>query len=196
MKKAVSVVVALLVLILSVFYRASASERPIASGSGFNTFISEDDYLAFQSDYTFTFHVENGTLNGSGCALNLFKTHGRFSFYSNNETTLHAYTTEKENIGFGATGATFTGSNSSFIVSVPTATSVILTWYFHLPSYVDDYTVLAFGLGGIFLMIFSPTWIAWKVRKSGADVSTVERFGYGMLLFMVGLGLFITFLYW
>jgi len=65
-----------------------------------------------------------------------------------------------------------------------------------IPSYVDDYTVLAFGLVGIFLMIFSPTWAAWKIRKSGADVSTVERFGYAMLLFMVGLGLFITFLYW
>ena len=167
----------------------------MASGSGFNTYLSLGEDLAFQSDYTFTFHVTSGELNGTGCSFSLYHIHGKFSFYSNNATTLHAYTTEKEDIGFGCSGATFTGSNSSFTVSVPANASVAFSWFFHIQSYVDDYTTLAIGFGGIFLMIFSPTWVAWKARKEGASTGTIERFGYGMLLFIVGFGLLIIWLW-
>ena len=183
-------------LFMSAFYRASSTlESSVASGSGFNAYFSEGSDLKFQNDYLFTFHVESGELNGTGCSLALTSTHGHFSFFSNNETTLHAYTLDTDNLGFSCEGATFTGSNSSFTVSVPASASVTFVWAYFIPSYVDMYTTTAIGLGGIFLMVFSPTWVAWKIRKSGADVSTVERIGYGMLLFCVGFGLFVMWLW-
>jgi len=64
-----------------------------------------------------------------------------------------------------------------------------------VPDYVSMYSMFCIGLSGLFLMVFSPTWVAWKIRKSGADVSTVERIGYGMLLFCVGFGLFVMWLW-
>lgn len=184
------------VLFLSAAYRASAYDLLVASGSGFNTYISLNHDIAFQSDYTFTFHVESGELNGTNCGLSLYSNHGSFSFYSNNVTTLHAYTLDRDDVMFVSEGATYTGTNSSFTVSVPASTTVTLAWDYYIESYVDKYTVLAMGLGGIFLMIFSPTWVAWKARKEGASVGTVERFGYGMLLFIIGFGLVITWLLW
>ena len=64
-----------------------------------------------------------------------------------------------------------------------------------LPSYVDIYFGLGLFLGGIIMMIFAPSWVAWKVKKSGVTPDTVERLGYAMLIFLVGFGLFLSFIY-
>ena len=64
-----------------------------------------------------------------------------------------------------------------------------------LPSYVDIYFGLGLFLAGVIMMIFAPSWVAWKVKKSGVTPDTVERLGYAMLIFIVGFGLFLSFIY-
>lgn len=54
---------------------------------------------------------------------------------------------------------------------------------------------LGLFIGGIIMMIASPSWVAWGIRKEGVTPDTVERAGYGMLIFILGLGLFLTYLY-
>lgn len=69
-------------------------------------------------------------------------------------------------------------------------TPFIIEW-----SLIGMYTTLGIGLSGVFLMCFAPSWVAWKIKKKGVDVDTVERFGYALLLFLVGFGLFVMWLW-
>ena len=62
-------------------------------------------------------------------------------------------------------------------------------------SVVDQYTWLGIGLGGIALMVWSPAWVAWKIKKKGIDVDTIERIGFALVIFVMGFGLFISWLY-
>ena len=66
---------------------------------------------------------------------------------------------------------------------------------FYPKPFVDRYTMLGIGLAGLILMAWCPTWIALKFRKKGLEVETVETFGYAMLLFFVGFGFFIIWIY-
>jgi len=184
-----------LLLLSSFGYRVRASETFLASGSNFNIYLSSNKAIDFQGDYTLTVHVENGTLNGTNGGFSLYSAHGSLSFYSLSPAYLHVYSPNQPDVEIVYQGSQSYETNSSFYLSVSPNGTFSLAWKIGLESYVDKYTVLCMGLGGIFLMVFSPTWFAWKVRKSGADVETVERFGYCMLLFVIGFGLFITWLY-
>jgi len=68
-------------------------------------------------------------------------------------------------------------------------------------SAVDQYVWIFMFLGAVFLMIASPTWVALGFRKARASSKTfhyghaMEQFGYGMLLFLLGLGLLLAFIY-
>ena len=61
--------------------------------------------------------------------------------------------------------------------------------------FVDRYTMVGIGLAGLILMAWCPTWIALKFRKKGLEVETIETMGYAMLLFFVGFGFFIIWIY-
>lgn len=60
---------------------------------------------------------------------------------------------------------------------------------------VDKYFGLGLFIGGIILMIFAPSWVAWAIKKKGITPDTVERAGYAMLIFLIGLGLFLSYIY-
>jgi len=61
--------------------------------------------------------------------------------------------------------------------------------------FVGDYFGTGIFIGGIFMMIYAPTWVAWGIKKKGVTPDTVERLGYAMLIFIVGLGLFFSYIY-
>ena len=67
--------------------------------------------------------------------------------------------------------------------------------YTKAPTFIDKYFGLGLFIGGIIMMIYAPSWVAWKVKKSGVTPDTVERLGYAMLIFLVGFGLFLSFIY-
>lgn len=62
-------------------------------------------------------------------------------------------------------------------------------------SWVGSYTLIGLGFGGLFLMVFAPTWVALMIRKKGITDESVERFGFAFLLFLVGFCLVITWLW-
>lgn len=59
-----------------------------------------------------------------------------------------------------------------------------------------DWTWIGMFSASIFMMVYPPSWLAWKIKKSGVTEETIERGGYAMLLFVTGLGLFISCCYW
>lgn len=66
---------------------------------------------------------------------------------------------------------------------------------YELPDLTNLYTWIALLLAALFLMIWSPSWVAWGIKKRGVTTETIERLGYGMLLFLVGFGLLVMWLY-
>lgn len=63
------------------------------------------------------------------------------------------------------------------------------------PEVIGDLMGGGIFLGGIIMMIYAPSWVAWKIKKSGVTPDTVERMGYAMLIFLLGLGLFLSYIY-
>ena len=62
-------------------------------------------------------------------------------------------------------------------------------------SVVDQHTWNGIFLGSLALMIWSPSWVAWKIKKKGIDSDTMERVGFGLILWIIGFGLFVSWLY-
>lgn len=57
-----------------------------------------------------------------------------------------------------------------------------------------DYSLFAFGLAGICMMVFAPCWVAKQFNR-GMTEDLIERLGYAMLIFVVGLGMVIAWLW-
>ena len=95
--------------------------------------------------------------------------------------------------GLSVSGASLTkiGEEQIYIANIQSGNNVVITWYYRLPSWIDDYTMLGIGLGGLVMMIFAPSWVALKIKKSGMDADSIERIGYGMLIFVFGFGMFL-----
>lgn len=83
--------------------------------------------------------------------------------------------------------------NDSLKFDLATNTEFTLHWIF-TPNYLE-YTTLCIGLIGIGMLIFSPSWLAWKIKQGGDIIEIGERAMYVMLIFIVGLGLVFVWLW-
>ncbi len=64
-----------------------------------------------------------------------------------------------------------------------------------MPDLVSMYIWLGFLIIGVLLMFYAVFWVAWGIKKKGVTPDTIERGGYGMLIWIVGFGMTIMFLY-
>lgn len=55
------------------------------------------------------------------------------------------------------------------------------------------YTIFGIGWLGIFIMILIPSWVAWGYKKQGFEV-LIERIMLGLVLWLIGFGLFWSWL--
>lgn len=90
------------------------------------------------------------------------------------------------------------GHGTTFTIGIHIDYFYIEVFYTEPPppfNFINEYFGLGLFLAGIVMMIYAPSWVAWKIKKSGVTPDTVERAGYAMLIFLMGFGLFITFIY-
>lgn len=110
---------------------------------------------------------------------------------SNCYVTVYAeYTYNLLQVGNNTQETTFL-QTYAYLISDVTLTLNLYT----LPDLTNLYTWIALFLAALFLMIWSPSWFAWKIKKVGVTVESIERLGYATLLFLVGFGLLIMCLY-
>jgi len=188
---------ALLVFQLIQFSRAYHNPIPLARGSGFNIVFSSGQTLAFQSDATLEIEVLSGFLNGSSGSLTLWNDRGRLMFSASDDSTIEVTSPNAEG-GFDLTinGASTTKTDRfTWNAVIKSGNTVTISWGWRIESWIDKYTMLALGFGGIILMVASPTWVALEIRKKGLDADSIQRGAYGMLLFCVGFGLLIMWLW-
>jgi len=153
--------------------------------------------LAFQSNYILKIEVIEGILNGSNAFLKVYHRQGQLIFLASNDSKIKVNSNSEYGLDIGVWGASLQNmGNFTYLVTIQKDSNVKIQWDWYLESWVDKYTVLGFGLGGIGLMVASPSWVALGIRKKGFNEESIERMAYGFVMFIIGFGLFLTWLSW
>lgn len=156
------------------------------------------DAIQFQNGDKFVIiAVESGVMNGTSATVNVNTSVGHLIFDAVDNATLALRLVSSDAMDVAVSGCTISTLNSTaYRINIVTGNHIQISWRYMLPSFADQYTVLAFGLAGVALMAFSPTWAVWRYRKEGLDTGFIEGIGYSIILFVIGLGLFLTWLTW
>jgi len=188
----------LLILFLFQIIHSASSPTLIVSASGFLIEVEEGLGLGFQGDNSLSIDVTSGLLNGSSCSLSLYDRRGSLAFWARNNSILEITSPDaEEGFDLSVSGANNTTQSSKFIweVGINTGNNVTIIWTWRIESWIGKYTMIALGFSGIGLMVFSPTWVAFMIRKKGLDADSFERMMYAMLIFCVGFGLLVMWLW-
>jgi len=175
----------------------SQSSSLLIYGSDFGLTFNAGDSLALCGNYPLLFDVQSGLWNGSSGGLTVYADRGRFSFFAENDTVLEVSSPDAPSgLDFGGSGATFE-SIGKFLwkVTITSGNIVVFTWNWRLVSWLDLYFMFGVGMAGLIMMVFAPSWVALGVRRNAFQVDKMERIGYAILIFCVGFGLFMCWLW-
>jgi len=170
----------------------------LVSTSNFYIFLEENSKLGFQHDHILIMEVISGNMNGTNATIHLTGRSGTLSFISSNTSTIEVSCSNDSNgFRYDTEGITSTIQTDTFTYQsiIPDSTQIVIHWSWNQYSFVDEYFMLGVGVFGITLMVFAPTWTAFQVIKKAYDFETVKRIGYSLFLFIIGFGLFITWLW-
>jgi len=189
---------ALIIFQMIQFSRAYHNPTPLISGSNFIIEVNTGQALAFQTDDTLQIEVLMGFLNGSSWSLTVFNDGGTLSFLASNDSTVEVTSPDAK----GAFDININGANQTSFLGdftwnavIKTGDNIRILWGWRIESWIDKYTMFAIGMGGLILMVASPSWVAWQLRKGGIKPEDFERIMYGLLLFCVGFGLLVMWLW-
>jgi len=178
-------------------YSATQSSNALVYGSNFGLQFYEGDSLGLCGQNPLIFDVQSGFWNGSSGAVTVYKDRGRFSFLAENDTVLEVSSPDAPSgIDLSVSGASYTQpSKFVWLVTVTSGKTVTFTWNWRLPSWLDLYFMFGVGMAGLIMMVFAPSWVALGVRRNAFQVDKIERIGYAVLIFCVGFGLFMCWLW-
>jgi len=166
-------------------------------GSNFGLNFYEGQSLALCGNYPLFFEVKSGYWNGSSGGLTVYADRGRMSFFAENDTVLEVSSPDAPSgIDLGVSGASYTQPEKFvWLVTITSNNTVTFTWNWRLPSWLDLYFMFGVGMSGLIMMVFAPSWVAMGVRRNAFQVDNMERIGYAILIFCVGFGLFMCWLW-
>lgn len=142
--------------------------------------------------------VLSGLLNGSSTSLTVWNDRGTLSFIASNDSTLKVSSPDAvEGFEIAISGVNNQTQSERFAwnIGIIAGNNPTISWSWRIESWIDKYTMIALGFTGIGLMVGSPTWVALMIRKKGLDPDSFERIMYGMLIFCVGFGLMVMWLW-
>lgn len=186
----------LLILQSIQFSKAPFDPTPLVTGRDFSIEFETGHSFTFQGDDKLTIDVLSGVLNASSTYLLMNNRKGEFRFVALNDASINVSSPDAEQ-GFDIEilGARTTRTNYFVLLSViKSGDTVRILWGWRIVSWVDN-TMLALGFSGLILMVASPTWVAFTIRKKGLDPDSIERAMYGVLLFLIGFGLVVMWLW-
>jgi len=160
-------------------------------------FQSVTSAVGAQSDMNKTLYliVDEGQINGT-CGIAIYRDRGIIQYAATHNVNLTINHDSYWGYDLIVSGATCQkASEYVYTVSVTAGSIVTIQWHWRLESFIDNYMLLAMGIAGIVLMVSSPSWLALKIRKDGLDEETIERLAYAFLLFLIGFGLVIVWLW-
>jgi hypothetical protein len=182
---------------------------PKSESNSINPFYIEfgqDQALAFQYDPQF-FYIENigALLNGTDATLRLTPDGGTLAFLNDATTTVLIWAENcSDGLDVSISGSpdfiqTGTLPDSElpgeWTATFPAATSISITWSWRLESYIDKYTMLGIGLFGVGLIFFACIWATLGFRKWGFDIESVSRLDIAFIVFLIGMGFILVWLW-
>lgn len=182
------------------------------SGSGVSVYFSENQTLCLGTpDNVVNITVTSGAINSSSSHyLVMSDGSGAFGFRSTDNATLRfealGYNSTLDRFEIGETasygfqlktvGATKNKvTRYIYTLGLSSNTTVNLNWRFTKPTFFDIYLLLGIGVAGAIIMIVAVCWLAYSIRKHGfLHEDTFQRGYYSLLLFVVGLGMVLSWL--
>jgi len=190
-----------LIVFLSLTILVSSRSRTeayttVISGSGFSIEIA--DSIGFTTEYTLDIEVISGFWNGTNGTITATTRRGVLAFESTNATTLELSSVDSEH-GFrldteGVESSSSLG-NSTYRTVIATANHIVLVWSWNQPSFIDLWFMFGVGMTGIAMMILGPFYLAKGVVKNAYSSDTAQRLGWAALLFIIGFGLVVCWLW-
>ena len=179
---------------------------PILSGSNLSLVFYEDHILGFQGEFTkalLEIKVKDGLLNGTSASLVLFNDRGHLKFESLNDCTLEIFSPDlpenpesKDEFTVAVYGSAYNSIGAfKWQAIIKAGDSVTIQWSYRLESWIDKYTMLGIGVGGVILTVVPPIWGALTIRKKGINANSIETLGYVFLSCLIGICLVIMWLW-
>lgn len=171
------------------FMMASASN---ASGEDFHVVFPAASSLQFQNDVnkTVTLHVLSGVLNSTTNMLSLDEAGGSFRFTALNDTQIKISFEGVNVVGVsGDQGNERRVIASGTVITVDKGDTVVVDWFVPLPVWLP--VTLAMGIFGFILLGASPTYTFYKIKEREYS----SAFCWGFLMFIIGIGLVICWLW-
>lgn len=170
----------------------------IKTVDNFFLFLNQSEKLCIQSDYTLEIEIKKVGLYANA-SVTVYNDRGELSWRHGVGSAI-IQISSPDSHGFNLT---ISGNYYNilridkfvWIVNLPALSTLKIVWFWRIESWIDKYTILGMGLGGLILMVFVPTWVALMIKKKGITPDSIERFGYAMLLFFVGFGLVVIWLW-
>jgi len=184
-------------LLFLLFFRSIYSSYPSISGSTFALTFYSGESLGFYDDKSLVFDVKSGIWNGSSGYISVYSDGGTFRFYAQNNSVLEVSSPDAPSgMQLSVSGASYSKSSEFvWLVTITSGNTVTFVWDWRTASWLDVYFLFGIGLTGIGLMCFAPVWAIFAIRKNAFHEDTMERIGICVILFAIGFGLFITWLW-
>jgi len=179
------------------FNEYESSSSALVYGQNFSLQFYQGDSLGLCGNYRLLFDVQSGFWNGSSGAITVYRDRGRFSFFAENDTVLEVSCPDATSgLDLSVSGASYTKTDKFvWLVTITSNNTVSFVWNWRLASWLDLYFMFGVGMSGLIMMVFAPSWVAMGVRRNAFETDKIERIGYAVLIFCVGFGLFMCWLW-
>ncbi len=165
----------------------------IARGQDFDLYFANGESLCFQHlnvPMLLTINVVAGTLNGTNGDLFIesggVELRGDLSFTSQESASLHL-SCDNGDVHLLVNGQAYAGT-----FSIQASQSVHIQWVLAWDIYI--WTLPILGCVGAFCVVASPYYIVTQLRKKTGE-AFLNAWMYGLILFFIGLGLVIAWLW-
>lgn len=161
---------------------------------------SQEMYSFFYSDFTGTWATPNSFRSANINLIQILPMRNKIDILEWDENQYiegEPYTSIE--VYFCVRNFPSTDSNMNLSVAAPNCikfqTQPNVIFHIGFQSILDQYFMFGIGVTGLLFVVFAPCWCIWEVKKHGVTEEAIERFGYAMLLFIVGFGLIVMYLW-
>ena len=196
-KKTLFLIFILFIFILQIRFKTAYSDNPILETSQFLLIFPNGSSVSFVGEYAFRMNVSTGTFNGTNSLLKIYSGRGSLKLNAVDSCVLFGYAPNDvfQWLTVRVQNCEIIRLETYYRIIISPMQNVVISWRLEeMPVSFVDYTMFAFGMGGIALLIFAPVYFVKQFNR-GLTEDTIERFGMGFLMFILGVGMVIAWLW-
>lgn len=192
LKKALTLAFVVLTLCFSAVRIVDARNEQLTFYSdGLSMIFENGESVGFGGFDWLILDVITGDLNSSSTRISLYENRGYvvLNLVETCYLTVSAENGESYQLSVSGGPRIMTGSRGVYEVRFTTTGQKQLSWSWRSLVSAVSYTETALGFSGLFMMMIGPAYTAKTIRSNFTE-STGQHIGYGLILFLLGFGLF------